>query len=277
MELCPSAVRCVHTAENCCLPCQSHSVKLPQFSKLEILERWSSSPVVRRELSFMAVVQTLIRGRQLGEATRGLHRLTGRFATSAVLLGLMGALTGCALHYGNERSGLERAWGLSRVTWEVERMTNGWATVSSGTRLPGLVLGVGPDFFGVAFGYAVRERLQIVSDEDLGETFARTNGRVLAANAGHHWGFGQLILRTPTTARIGVVSGRAGAGIGLGLESGRPAAAVGLQSRQLTTIRGTDVFLELTGPMCAWPHFDFPSTQVAVMAATNLTPRSKTP
>ena len=149
----------------------------------------------------MAVVQTLIRGRQLGETMRGLHRLTGRFATSAVLLGLMGALTGCALHYGNERSGLERAWGLSRVTWEVERMTNGWATVSSGTRLPGLVLGLGPDFFGVAFGYAVRERLQIVSDEDLGETFARINGHELAANAGHRWGFGQLILRTPTTAR----------------------------------------------------------------------------
>jgi hypothetical protein len=143
--------------------------------------------------------------------------------------------------------------------------------------LPGLVLGVGPDFLGVALGYNVRERLQVVAAADLEQTQASINGRELADTAVRRWGIGRLSLRTPATANVVTVSGRAGAGIGLGLESGRPAAAIGWQSRQLTTIGGADVFVELTTPEGPWPHFDFPATHVAFVAATNLTLRSFEP
>ncbi len=208
---------------------------------------------------------------------RQLHRL-GRMSLLVILTcGLALCASGCAVHYGNARSGTERAWGVGRVTWRVAQSTNGWTSVSSGTRLPGLVLGVGPDFFGVAFGYQVRERLQIASAAELGETRARINGHELAATAGHQWGIGQFTLRTPVDSKIAVVSGRAGAGIGLGLENGRPSAAVGWQTRQLTTVSGTDVFVEMTTPACDWPHFDFPATEVVVLTATNLTLRSIEP
>ena len=208
---------------------------------------------------------------------RTLHRL-GKVSRLLILTwGLVLFASGCAVHYGNTRSGTERAWGVGRATWRVAESTNGWASVSSGTRLPGLVLGVGPDFFGVAFGYQVRERLQIASAAELGETRASINGRALPGTAGQHWGIGQFALRTPVDSKIAVVSGRAGAGIGLGLENGRPSAAVGWQSRQLTTVRGTDVFVEMTTPACDWPHFDFPATEVVVMTATNLNSRSIEP
>lgn len=213
----------------------------------------------------------------LAATCRRLRRL-GRAPRLLILAcGLALVASGCAVHYGNTRSGIERAWGVGSVTWRVAPATNGWAAVSSGTRLPGLVIGVGPDFLGVALGYQVRERLQVASSADLGETRAHINGRELAATAGAKWGFGQLTLRTPADSKIAVVSGRAGAGVGLGLEGGRPAAAVGWQSRQLTTVSGNDVLVELTTPACTWPHFDFLATDVVVMAATNLTLRSIEP
>ncbi len=203
--------------------------------------------------------------------------LVSALALVTAATALLAGTTGCAIHYGNQKRGVETVWGVGRVTWESEQLTNGWTTVSSGTRLPGIVLGVGPDFLGIALGYQVRERLVLAPPMDPAEWRASVNGREIDPTTGHRWAVGRIALRTSVLSPVAVVSGRAGAGVGLGLENGRPAAAVGWQSRQLTTVHGMDAFIELTMPMCPWPHFDYPSSEVIVIAATNLTLRGNAP
>jgi len=200
-------------------------------------------------------------------------RRVGCLTTGCIAL----LLGGCSVHYGNARNGVENAWGIGRVTWRIQPLTNGWASISSGTRLPGLVLGCGPDFFGFSLGYQVRERLQVVPAAGAEAVGARINGGDLAADAGHRWGIGQFTLRTPASSNIAVTSGTAGAGIGVALENGHPWATAGWQSQQLTTVADRDVFVELTGGAPGWPYFDFPSTLVAVGAPTNQTERSIAP
>jgi len=195
--------------------------------------------------------------------------LSVRLASTTALAGLLFGSAGCAVHYGHVKHGVETAWGVGRVTWRVDRLTNGWATVSSGTRLPGLVLGVGPDFFGISLGYHIREHLRLVPVTEPDPPRARINGRELADDAGGRWGVGRLKLETPDATPAVILTGSAGAGLGLGLVRGRPELGLGWQSRQLSTVHDLDIWVELTGPARPWPYFDFPATRLAVVTPTN--------
>lgn len=198
-----------------------------------------------------------------------------RQLTSVVsLFYLFFAASGCAMRCGNIGNGVERTWGLGQVTWSVAQSTNGWATVGAGTHLPGLVLDVGPDCFGISFGYQVREILVAFPAKNLGGVSATVNGHELPTSKGHRWVIGQFTLRTPATGQVAVVNGRADIGIGAGIERGWPTATVGWQSRELTTVSGEDVLVELTVPPARWPHFDLSSADVTLMTATNTTARS---
>lgn len=177
--------------------------------------------------------------------------------------------SGCAVHYGNSARGIDRAWGLGEVTWELRAVTNDVVAVSSGFRLSGIVVGVGPDFFGLTLGYQARERLQVLPAVGRTNCSASVNGVAFASAPDRRWALGRMALRTPPQSAVAVISGRAAAGVGLGLERGRPTVGAGWQATQLTEVAGDDVRLEFTLPAGPWPHQDFPSTQVGVALATN--------
>ena len=198
------------------------------------------------------------------------HRLRPSALRATYSLIVLTFATGCTVHFGNRQRGIEHAWGVGRVTWEVEPISGDCKAISSGFRLPGLVLGIGPDFFGVNLGYQVRERIQVLTNAAAETASAWINGHELATDTGSRWGWGHLRLQTPTTRHLGLVTGKAAAGLGLALEGGLPSAAVGWDSRQRTEVGGDDILLELAGGSTSWPHFDFPSTQVAVTTTTNL-------
>lgn len=185
-----------------------------------------------------------------------LSRLCGVCAIAA-------CLPGCSVRYANSARGIQHVWGIGRTTWETEELANDLVAVSSGFRLPGLVLGVGPDFVGVTLGYHIRERMQIVPGEELADGGAFLNGHPLAPNRKARWGIGHFRTRTPHKSGIAVIRGEAAAGLTLAAENGRPEAGAGWQSVQATSITGEDVFLELQSTNHAWPYFNFPETDVS--------------
>lgn len=172
-------------------------------------------------------------------------------------------LSGCAVHYGDTAKGIQHAWGIGRTTWETRMLANELTAISSGFRLPGLVVGIGPDFVGINLGYHVRERLQIIPEEETADCGATLNGHALARDEGHRWGLGHFRTRTPNDSGIAVVQGRAEAGLTLATERGLPLAAAGWQSQMITSVTGRDVFVELQSTTRTWPYFDFPKAEVS--------------
>lgn len=182
---------------------------------------------------------------------------------------------GCAIQYSSASRGVEKVWGLSQVAWRVESLTNGWATVRSGTSVPGLVLGVGPDFFGLSLGLARRERLLVVPAAEADAAEARLNGAVLESSTHRHWSLGATHFRTPGTARMAVVTGQAVAGLRASLESARPSLAVGLEARQSTAMTATNACVDLEQAAARWPAFDLTRATVRVETTTN--PKESSP
>jgi hypothetical protein len=179
------------------------------------------------------------------------------------LCALPAVLAACSVHYADSAKGVQHVWGIGRTTWETKTLTNNLVAVSSGFRLPGLVLGVGPDFLGVSLGYHIRERMQIVSPEQEPDRAASLNGHPLKPETSHRWGIGWFQTHTPRDAGIAFIRGQAEAGLALAVERGSPVAAAGWQTRQTTVIRGDDVLVEWQSRSSAWPYFDFPEAGVS--------------
>lgn len=202
-------------------------------------------------------------------------RLTWRF--DLILLLICFLTSGCAIHYGNARTGSESAWGIGRVTWNVKPTTNGWSLVSSGLRLPGVILGVGPDFFGLSLGYEIRERLQVIPTANTNAVSAMINGHRLPQNTVHRWSIGHVSIQLKPTDSIAVVTGKAVAGLAIATENSRPSFTLGANTKQLTAISGQDEWIEFSGGTNAWPYFDFPSLNAIVKSVTNETARTIAP
>lgn len=194
-----------------------------------------------------------------------------------ILLLICCLTSGCAIHYGKARTGSESAWGIGRVTWNVKPTTNGWSLVSSGLRLPGVVLGVGPDFFGVSLGYHIHECLQVMPSSETNFLSAAINGHDLPVDLGHRWGIGHFRIETQPGNSIAVVTGSAVAGLSIATENSRPSFTLGGNTKQLTAISGQDEWIEFSGGTNAWPYFDFPSLHATVKSVTNETARTIAP
>src|SRR5688572_6110954 len=112
---------------------------------------------------------------------------------------LLGGASGCAIHYGNPRTGNEHLWGLGQLRLETQAAgTNGsWAAVASGHRVSGLCLEVGRDHFGFVLGYLDRQRLAVVSAAELPHLQPPTAMPAWLAprNANARWAFGHLRMR----------------------------------------------------------------------------------
>lgn len=174
------------------------------------------------------------------------------------------------MHYGNVHNGVERTVGLSRVTWRVTEMTNGYATISSGIRIPGLALGVGPDFVGVSFGYTIRERMIIVPTKLLNLATATSNGMAVPDDVGNRWSVGFVRIATPPRSETVVVTGQAVAGLNISLDAGKPILTTGLRSAQFTTVPlDSDIHVEITDCADAWPQFDFTQLKTRFLTITN--------
>jgi hypothetical protein len=175
-------------------------------------------------------------------------------AAGLVLVSLCSS--GCAVHYGHARAGVEHLWGLGRLSWRSELLTNGWRVVGGGIRVPGVLIGVGPDFIGVSLGYTVRERITVVPTLDGVRASAKINGGEQWPDSSAVWGLGHLNLNIPAETRLAAMSGRAAAGLGASFESGRPTLSVGVRSHQMTIVMEADCHARLEDASPGWPYFD---------------------
>ena len=163
--------------------------------------------------------------------------------------------SGCAIHYYNARTGDEYLWGTGRLKLKREDLGGGLASVVSGSSLPGLILGVGQDHFGLSFGLLVNERLLIV-ETNLLASLSPPAGFVSLPFRDGAWGIGQLHMRATAERQAQtIISGRAIAGVKAHL--GRPGSAIhlGLDSRQATRV-GDNSHVVLTATNSFWPRFD---------------------
>lgn len=191
------------------------------------------------------------------------------FRTGIALLVLL-LQCGCAVYSSNRKSGSESLWGVGRVTWHVVEQTNGCATVSSGVRLPGIVLGISPEFFGISLGYTVRERLSVShGDSPIG---ARINGESLPADTRKRWGIGHITLNTPRGRRSSLVTGNASAGLNACVDVGRPRLTAGMHSSQIAEVKDDNAFTLEGGPF-RWPYFDYTASEISISQFTNSNPQ----
>jgi hypothetical protein len=200
-----------------------------------------------------------------------------RLRILATVLVIGGSSAGCSVHYGNSRHGIEHVWGVGQVTWTSKAVDSDIMAISSGFRIPGLVWGFGPDFLGVSLGYRVHERLQIVTNMENPTWTASRNGVFLIQEVAPRWRWGHFRIGFPSNEAVAQVSGKASAGLELGFRSGLPIAAVGADSQLATTIAGDHLLFEFEQSATAWPYFNFPSSQVAVVTATHLSTTTNSP
>lgn len=164
----------------------------------------------------------------------------------AGLVLLLVVSNGCALHYASSKSGNETVFGLGRVAWQVTDLTNGFTSVTSGTRIPGFVIGVGSDFSGVSFGYEIRKNL-FVSETKFAPAYQATlNAKPVSGNLRKSWKFGKVSFRTPGARHSRFMTGRAIAGGSLSVRNGRP--DLSLRSKPLNEPRSMKPTLTFPSP-----------------------------
>jgi hypothetical protein len=172
------------------------------------------------------------------------------------------AQTGCAVHYENRRTGVEHLWGLGQLRVAVEPVGNNFAQVTTGCRIPGLAIEVGPQQFGFSFGYTKAERLILVPEEQVAAV--RTEEQGLGnTNSILHLGHAR-IKSVPATARHGaVVTGRAVTG--LGARAGRANEMdIGWNSRHQTQVIDPDIAFSIDQDSARGAGFDLFSADVHV-------------
>ena len=188
--------------------------------------------------------------------------------------------SGCAVHYGNPRTGAEHLWGLGqlRLQTESQATNSNWAVVASGYRVPGVCLSVGRDHFGVTLGYLDRQQLVVLARDQIPGLYPPTNslGRLWRHDANARWAFGHLRMRaTGSTHRPkAIVTGWAVVGLVVGAGGGQTSAGLAMDSRQLALIQDENVHLEFDQHAPRWPGYDLFATQVQLLDEA-MTPTNK--
>jgi len=185
----------------------------------------------------------------------------GRVAKSILILALCIPATGCAVYYGGSSAGATRVAGLTRYAWHVDARTNGAVAVASGVRIPGLAIGLSPNFFGLSFGYTICENLTVVTSGASTKAEAWVNGRAVESADSHRWSLGQLTFRTPAGARRVFAMGRAVAGIKASVDQSRPQITAGRHTAETIEIED-DMAIDFEGGPFQWPYFDFSNTHL---------------
>lgn len=193
----------------------------------------------------------------------------------AVLVCLVCSTSGCAIHYRNAKTGSEHLWGLGQMRMETNSGSPAtqWASVTTGTRVPGLCLSVGPDHFGLSLGYRERQQMNLVSPEQVSqlEIPQRAWPKVTCSPINGRWTLGHARMRGPGSPRRHwtIVTGRACAGLGLAAGGGETGLQLGLASGRTAALQNTNVQVELDQKPSRWPGFDLFATEVRVAAEAN--------
>ncbi len=74
------------------------------------------------------------------------------------------ALTGCALHYYDTRSGTEHVWGVGHMKMKVSPPNEGVQAVVKGTETLGLSLAAGQEDYHIDLGWDYRRRIVVASN-----------------------------------------------------------------------------------------------------------------
>lgn len=71
-------------------------------------------------------------------------------------------LTGCGVHYFDQKTGVEHLWGFGHLRMKVQPdQTNGVQAVMKGYQMVGLQLVAGQDEYGMVVGYGDRHMLYV--------------------------------------------------------------------------------------------------------------------
>lgn len=193
--------------------------------------------------------QLLITGPQPAKRHWGVSAIIG--------LAVLGLLNGCAIHYYDQANGTEHLWGLGRVSWNKHPETNDWVTVRTGLVSPGLVIGVGPSFTGIALGNTARESMRVASVTEAAEMRATINGVEISSATRGRWNLGHISLSAPAGCKRVLVTGKALAGIKMALEEGRPSLTGGLSTQQKTEMEDQNAMFTMEQATTPWPHLQF--------------------
>jgi hypothetical protein len=88
---------------------------------------------------------------------------TLRFVPLSVLMvcGLPLWLSGCAIHYYDQKSGTEHVWGIGHMRMKAAPVAQGVESVVAGTSMAGLSLGAGREDYYLTAGWDYRRRIVI--------------------------------------------------------------------------------------------------------------------
>ena len=193
-----------------------------------------------------------------------------------ILILIMPALSGCAVHYSDHRKGVEHLWGLGRLGLTIEPVGNHLVLVTSGSRIPGLCIGIGRDHIGASLGYIIRERLVVMETNAVMNSpgIDRSQAFILESGAGRFWGFGHLRLNSipSATRRQAIITGKALGGVGVHAGGGDTSLSAGLDGRQRLAFTEESAQLEFEQNAPRWPGFDLFTARVKepALSQTNL-------
>jgi hypothetical protein len=175
-------------------------------------------------------------------------------------------LTGCAVHYGDSRSGVEHLWGFGQLRLESQPTGGGLAAVTTGVRVPGLCVEVGRDHFGFTFGYLDRQRLAVVdTNAAAGRKHPVASPRFCSIGSTNAlWALGHLQMRTvpAPTHHYAIVTGKALAGLGASLGNQDNSLGLVLDGRQQAVVLDENILLDFDQDAPRWPGFDLFKMQV---------------
>lgn len=184
-------------------------------------------------------------------------------------------VSGCAVHYGDSRTGAEHLWGFGQLRLE-EQMAgtnDNWAVVATGMRIPGLCLEIGRDHFGFTLGYLNREQLVVVSTKAADDVkYPDTAlGVHLAGNTNSPWAFGHLQMRAVANPEhhYAIVTSKALAGLGASLGGHDNSLGFALDGNQRAVVLDENIRLDFDQDASRWPGFDLFAMHVAASFPNN--------
>ena len=169
-------------------------------------------------------------------------------------------LSGCAIRYSDRRTGAEHLWGFGQLRLQTSSAAGNLATVTSGSRVPGLCLDIGRDHFGVSIGYVSRQQLEVVDVSAASQfKFPSTSQAIrLSGDRNAPWALGHVRMSgvVSPARRYAIVTGRALAGLGAGAVGGDTSVGFVLDGRQKTIVTGEKIGLDFDQDAPRWPGFD---------------------